>query len=116
MKYLKTFEFFDFGKYFDIDEGVLSYVFADLLEKYPYIGMELVEVDKENFKIELIDKEFKDQPNDLDDEYEFLKKKDIYTKISNHFDVMNFKIKNLEYKKDNNKIVYTINQLVKSPN
>ena len=47
MKYLKTFEFFDFDKHFDIDEDVLSFVFADLLEKYPFIGIELVEVDKE---------------------------------------------------------------------
>lgn len=116
MKYLKTFEFFDFDKYFDIDEDVLSFVFSDILDKYPYIGIELVEVDKDNFKIELIDKDPGDQPNDLDEEYEFLKKKDIYTKINNHFDVMNFKIKNLEYKKDVNKIVFTINQLVDSPN
>jgi len=116
MKYLKTFEFFDFDKYFDIDEDVLSFVFTDLLDKYPHIGINLVEVDKKNFKIELIDKDPGDKPNDLNEEYEFLKKNDIYTKINNHFDVMNFKIKNLEYKKDVNKIVFTINQLVESPN
>jgi len=116
MKYLKTFEFFDFDKHFDIDEDVLSFVFSDFLDKYPYIGIELVEVDKSNFKIELIDKDPGDKPNDLIKEYEVLKKKDIYTKIKNHFDVMNFEIKNLEYKKGDNKIVFTINQLVKNPN
>ena len=55
MKYLKTFEFFDFDKHFDIDEDVLSFVFADLLDRYPFIGIQLAEVDEENFKVELFD-------------------------------------------------------------
>ena len=49
MKYLKTFEFFDFDKHFDIDEDVLSFVFAELLEKYPFIGIKLTEIDKQNY-------------------------------------------------------------------
>ena len=77
MKYLKTFEFFDFDKHFDIDEDVLSFVFADLLDRYPFIGIQLAEVDEENFKVELFDKEDDNKPNDLKEEFNFLKKKEI---------------------------------------
>jgi hypothetical protein len=115
MRYLKTFEFFDFDKHFDIDEDVLSFVFADLLEKYPFIGIELVEVDKENFKIELFDKEPGIGDN-LEEEFNFLKKKEIYTQVEAHFDVMDFKIKNCAYNKEENKIVLTIHQLLKESN
>jgi hypothetical protein len=61
MKHLKTFEkfeineFFDFEKHFDIDEDVLSYVFDDLFTKFPFLGLEIVEQDKSNFKIEIYD-------------------------------------------------------------
>ncbi len=116
MKYLKTFEFFDFDKYFDIDEDVLSFVFADLLDRYPFIGIKLVEVDKENFKIELFDKETNNKPNDLKEEFNFLKKKEIYTQVKAHFDVMNFKIKSCELDEKSNKIVLTIHQLINESN
>jgi hypothetical protein len=115
MRYLKTFEFFDFDKYFDIDEDVLSFVFADLLERYPFIGINLVEVDKDNFKVELYDTEPGPTDN-LDEEYDFLKKKEIYTQVEAHFDVMDFKIKNCTYNKEENKIVLTIHQLIKESN
>lgn len=115
MKYLKTFEFFDFDKQFDIDEDVLSFVFADLLDKYPFIGIELVEVDKQNFKIELFDKE-PGRTDNLDEEYNFLKKKEVYAQVEAHFDTMDFKIKNCEYDKKENKIIFTIHQLINESN
>lgn len=116
MKYLKTFEFFDFDKHFDIDEDVLSFVFADLLDRYPFIGIQLAEVDEENFKVELFDKETDNKPNDLKEEFNFLKKKEIYTQVESHFDVMNFKIKSCELDEKSNKIVLTIHQLIKESN
>ena len=116
MKYLKTFEFFDFDKHFDIDEDVLSFVFSDLLDRYPFIGIQLAEVDEENFKVELFDKENDNKPNDLKEEFNFLKKKEIYTQVEAHFDVMNFKIKSCELDEKSNKIVLTIHQLTKESN
>jgi hypothetical protein len=115
MIYLKTFEFFDFDKHFNIDEDVLSFVFADLLEKYPFIGIKLVEIDNENFKIELFDKEPGKKDN-LDEEYNFLKKKEIYTQVKAHFDTMDFKIKKCEYNKKENIIEFEIHQLINESN
>jgi hypothetical protein len=122
MKHLKTFEsykieeYFDFDKVFDIDEDVLSYVFADLLDKYPHIGIELVEVDKTNFKVEIFDKEYDEQPNDMDDEFKFLKRNEIYTQIKSQFEVMDFKIANLSYNKESNRIILTITKLISESN
>jgi aspartyl/asparaginyl-tRNA synthetase len=113
MKHLRTFEnyvleFFDFDKVFDIDEDVLSYVFSEILDKYPTIQIKLEEIDNKNFKIEIFDTDKKD----LSEVYNFLKKNDIYIQIKAHFDVMDFKIKEFDYKKSENKIVFVINQLV----
>lgn len=122
MKHLKTFEsykieeYFDFDKVFDIDEDVLSYVFADLLDKYPHIGIELVEVDKTNFKVEIFDEEYDEQPNDMDDEFKFLKRNDIYTQIKSQFEVMDFKITDLSYNKESNRIILTITKLISESN
>jgi len=122
MKHLKTFEnykieeYFDFDKVFDIDEDVLSYVFADLLDKYPHIGIELVEVDKTNFKVEIFDEEYDEQPNDMDDEFKFLKRNDIYTQIKSQFEVMDFKITDLSYNKESNRIVLTITKFISESN
>ena len=122
MKHLKTFEnykieeYFDFDKVFDIDEDVLSYVFADLLDKYPHIGIELVEVDKTGFKVEIFDEEYDEQPNDMDDEFKFLKRNDIYTQIKSQFEVMDFKITDLSYNKESNRIVLKISKLVSESN
>jgi hypothetical protein len=122
MKHLKTFEsykieeYFDFDKVFDIDEDVLSYVFADLLDKYPHIGIELVEVDKTSFKVEIFDEEYDEQPNDMDDEFKFLKRNDIYTQIKSQFEVMDFKVTDLSYNKESNRIVLKISKLVSESN
>lgn len=115
MKHLKTFENFDFDTEFDIDEDVLSYVFADLIDKYPHMGFELVEVDDENFKVEFFDKE-PSETDELDDEYKYLKSDFVMKQIKGHLDVMDFKIKNLEYNKEKNRIVMTIHQLLKESN
>jgi hypothetical protein len=113
MKHLRTFEnyvleFFDFDKIFDIDEDVLSYVFSEMLDKYPKIQIKLEEIDNKNFKIEIFDTDKKD----LSEVYNFLKKNDVYIQIKAHFDVMDFKIKEFDHKKSENKIVFVINQLV----
>ena len=87
MKHLKKFEnfkineFFDFDKEFDIDEDVLSYVFEDLLTKYTYLSVKLVEVNKSNFKVEIYD-ESPDTKDNLDDEYNFLKNKNSLNKLN----------------------------------
>jgi len=122
MKHLKTFEnykieeYFDFDKVFDIDEDVLSYVFADLLDKYPHIGIELVEVDKTSFKVEIFDEEYDEQPNDMDDEFKFLKRNDIYTQIKSQFEVMDFKITDLSYNRESNRIILKISKLLSESN
>lgn len=116
MKHLKTFEnfkileFFDFEKHFDIDEDVISYVFEDLLTKYPFLGMELVSKDKSNFIIELFD-ESPEPKDNLDDELKFIKSDKNMYQIKGHFDIMNFKIKSIQYNKDKNRIVITIHQI-----
>jgi hypothetical protein len=115
MKHLKTFENFDFDTEFDIDEDVLSYVFADLIDKYPHMGFELVEVDNDNFKVEFFDKE-PSEKDELDDEYKYLKGDFVMKQIKGHLDVMDFNIKNLEYNKEKNRIVMTIHQLLKESN
>ena len=104
MKHLKKFEnfkineFFDFEKEFDIDEDVLSYVFEDLLTKYTYLSVKLVEVNKSNFKVEIYD-ESPDTKDNLEDEYNFLKKEENMYQIKGHFDVMDFKITDFKYDK-----------------
>ena len=105
MKHLKTFENFDFDTEFDIDEDVLSYVFADLIDKYPHMGFELVEVDDENFKVEFFDKE-PSETDELDDEYKYLKSDFVMKQIKGHLDVMDFKIKNLEYEINFKSIIF----------
>jgi len=116
MKHLKKFEnfkineFFDFDKEFDIDEDVLSYVFEDLLTKYTYLSVKLVEVNKSNFKVEIYD-ESPDTKDNLEDEYNFLKKEENMYQIKGHFDVMDFKITDFKYDKEHNKIIFTINKL-----
>lgn len=116
MKHLKTFEkfqineFFDFEKHFDIDEDVLSYVFDDLLTKFPFLGLEIVEQDKSNFKIEIYD-ESPEPKDNLDDELKFLKSENNMYQIKGHFDIMDFSIKSIEYVKEKNRIVLTIHQL-----
>ena len=92
MKHLLTFEnyvfeFFDFEKVFDIDEEVLSYVFSEMLEKFPNIQIKLEEIDNKKFQIDLLDESDK---NNLSEVFEFLKKKNVYSQIQGHFDVMDF--------------------------
>jgi len=113
MKHLETFEsylneFFDFDKVFDIDEDVLSYVFSEMLEKYPTVQFKLEEIDNKNFKIEIFDVNKKE----IFDVFSFLKRGDVYSQIKAHFDVMDFKIKEFDHKDSENKIVLVINQLV----
>jgi aspartyl/asparaginyl-tRNA synthetase len=114
MKHLLTFEnyvfeFFDFEKVFDIDEEVLSYVFSEMLEKFPNIQIKLEEIDNKKFQIDLLDESDK---NNLSEVFEFLKKKNVYSQIQGHFDVMDFKISEFEYKKSENKIVFIVTQLL----
>ena len=104
-----VFEFFDFEKVFDIDEDVLSYVFSEMLEKFTNIQIKLEEIDNKKFQIELLDESDK---NNLSEVFEFLKKKDVYSQIQGHFDVMDFKISEFEYKKSENKIVFIVTQLL----
>lgn len=117
MKHLRKFrnftinEFFDFDKVFDIDEDVLSYVFEDLLSKYTYLSLKLIEVNKSSFQVEIYD-ETPDADDDLEDEYNFLKKEENMYQVKGHFDVMDFKITNFKYDKDINRIIYTISKLV----
>ena len=116
MKHLKTFEnfnineFFDFEKHFDIDEDVLSYVFDDLLNKYPFLGIELVEQDKSNFKVEIYD-ESPEPKDNLDDELKYLKSENVMYQVKGHFDTMDFSVKSIDYDKKSNRIVLTIHQL-----
>ena len=116
MKHLKTFEnfnineFFDFEDHFDIDEDVLSYVFDDLLNKYPFLGIELVEKDKSNFKVEIYD-ESPEPKDNLDDELSYLKSEKVMYQVKGHFDTMDFSIKSIEHDKKTNRIVLTIHQL-----
>lgn len=110
MKYLKTFEnYIDIDKQFDIDEDVLSYVFTDLLEKYPNITIKLEEVDKENFKIELFDKD--NEAKDLTAEFHFLQNEKVLGEVKGQFDVMDFNIKSMKYDKEARKIILIIHQL-----
>lgn len=114
MKHLLTFEnyifeFFDFETVFDIDEDVLSYVFSEMLEKYPNISIKLEEVSTKKFQIDLIDESGRDN---LQEVFEFLKKNNVYSQIEAHFDVMDFKISEFEYKKPENKIIFTVTQLL----
>ncbi len=105
-------EFVDFEKTFDIDEEVLSYVFTDILNKYPYLGIKLLEVDNSRFKVEIFDDQPSEEHQDLDDEFKFLKSDKIYAQIKAHFDSMDFSIEKCDYDKTENKIEFIIRQLV----
>jgi len=105
-------EFFDFEKVFDIDEDVISYVFSDILNKYTFLGIKLVEIDKNNFKIEIFDKDPTPENNNLKDEFRFIKLDKNYLQIKAHFDSMDFSIKSCLFDEGKNIITFEIHQLI----
>jgi hypothetical protein len=117
MKYLKTFENYtdqqpiNFENVFGFDDDEVANVLGDLIDKFDYLGFEIVCNDYKNFKIEIYDEDFNiDTKQDLKDEYELFKKT-ILPNLEPWLDSYNIKLENHKLDNARNRIVISCKQI-----
>lgn len=118
MKILKTFEDYtdqqpiNFENVFGFDDVEVANVLGDLIDKFDYLGFEIVCSDYKNFKIEIYDEDFAMDPKqDLKDEYELFKKT-ILPNLKPWLDSYNIKLEDHKLDDERNRIVISCKQIV----
>lgn len=121
MKHLKTFEAYkeytdeqpiNFDSVFGFSRSDIADVLSDLIDNYDFLDFDLISNDYKNFKIEIFDENFEQDPSqDLKDEYKTFEEK-IFPSLKSWLDSYNIKIEGHKLDTERNRIVISCKQIV----